>query len=50
MTTAKWTFNTGEQQDLRFPAAPRFNEKGCLPVWGWRCSYLLTSSTEKVSQ
>jgi hypothetical protein len=33
MTTAKWTINTGEQQHLRYPAA-RFNEKGCLPVWG----------------
>jgi hypothetical protein len=27
MTTAKWTTNTGEQQDLRCPGA-RFNEKG----------------------
>jgi len=25
--------STGAQQDLRYPA-PRFNEKGCLPVWG----------------
>ncbi len=25
--------NTGSQQDLRYPAA-RFNEKGCLQVWG----------------
>jgi hypothetical protein len=25
--------NTGAQQDLRYPA-PRFNEKGCLQVWG----------------
>jgi len=35
MTTAKWTINTGEQQqhDLRYPAA-RVNEKGCLLVWG----------------
>jgi hypothetical protein len=33
MTTAKWTINTGEQQDFRYPAA-RFNEKWCLPVWG----------------
>jgi hypothetical protein len=33
MTTAKWTINTGEQQDLRDPAA-RFHEKGCLLVWG----------------
>jgi hypothetical protein len=23
---------------LLYPAAARFNEKGCLPVWGWRCS------------
>jgi len=38
MTTAKWTIrSTREQQDLRYPAA-RFNEKGGLPVWGWRCS------------
>jgi hypothetical protein len=34
MTTAKWTINTGEQQDLRYPAAARYNEKGRLPVWG----------------
>jgi hypothetical protein len=27
MTTAKWTINGGEQQDLRYPAA-RFTEKG----------------------
>jgi hypothetical protein len=33
MITAKWTINTGEQQDLRYPAA-RFNENGSLPVWG----------------
>jgi hypothetical protein len=33
MTTAKWTINTTEQQDFSYPAA-RFNEKGCLPVWG----------------
>jgi hypothetical protein len=33
MTTAKWTINTREQQDLHYPAA-RFNENGCLPVWG----------------
>jgi hypothetical protein len=33
MATAKWTVNTEEQQDLRYPA-PRFNEKGCLPVCG----------------
>jgi hypothetical protein len=25
--------NTGAQQDLRYPAA-RFNENGCLQVWG----------------
>jgi hypothetical protein len=35
--TAKWTINTGEKQDLRYPAA-RFNEKGRLLVWGWSCS------------
>jgi hypothetical protein len=29
--------NTGSQQDLHYPVA-RFNEKGCLEVWGWRCS------------
>jgi len=41
MTTAKWTLNTGgDQQDLPYPAA-RFNEKGCLPVWVCRCSYIL---------
>jgi hypothetical protein len=33
MTTAKWTINTGEHQDLHCPAA-RFIEKGCLLVWG----------------
>ncbi len=33
MTTAKWTTNTGEKQDLRYPAE-RFNEKGRLLVWG----------------
>jgi hypothetical protein len=33
MTTAKWTINTGEKQDLRYPAA-RFNEKGRLLVCG----------------
>jgi hypothetical protein len=33
MTTAKWTIITREQQHLRYPAT-RFNEKGCLPVWG----------------
>jgi hypothetical protein len=27
MITAKWTTNTGEQQDLHYPAA-RFNGKG----------------------
>jgi len=30
MTIAKWT---GDQQDLRYGPV-RFNEKGCLPVWG----------------
>jgi hypothetical protein len=25
--------NTGAQEDLSYPAA-RFNEKGCLQVWG----------------
>jgi hypothetical protein len=25
--------NTGSQQDLRYPAAAGFNEKGCLQVW-----------------
>jgi len=43
MTTAKWTLITGDQQDLAYPAA-RFNEKGCLPVWGGRCSYILLSN------
>jgi hypothetical protein len=33
MTTAKWTINTGEQQDLHY-RAPRLNEKWCLPVLG----------------
>jgi hypothetical protein len=34
MTTAKSTsINTEAQQDLRYHAA-RFNEKGCLQVWG----------------
>jgi hypothetical protein len=31
MTTAKWTINTGEQQDLHYCAA-RFEAKGCLLV------------------
>jgi hypothetical protein len=34
MTTAKWTINTREQQDLHYYPAPRFNEKWCLLVWG----------------
>jgi len=39
--TAKWTsINRGSYQDLHYPVA-RFNEKGCLQVWGWRCSYAL---------
>jgi hypothetical protein len=29
--------NTGAQQDLRYSAA-RFNGKGCLEVYGWKCS------------
>ncbi len=33
MTTAEWTINTGDQQDLHYPG-PRSNGKGCLPVWG----------------
>jgi hypothetical protein len=33
----KWTMNTGEQQELRYPAA-RFNEKGCFAGVGWRCA------------
>jgi hypothetical protein len=33
MTIAKWAISTQEQQDLHYSAA-RFNEKGCLPVWG----------------
>jgi hypothetical protein len=34
MTTTKWSIDTAEQQqDLRYLAA-RFDEKGCLPVWG----------------
>jgi hypothetical protein len=33
MTTAKWTIITGEQHHLHYPTA-RFNEKGCLRVWG----------------
>jgi hypothetical protein len=33
MTTAKWTINSGEQQDFLDPAA-RFHEKVCLLVWG----------------
>jgi len=37
MTTAKWTINTREQQDLRYPAA-RLNEKGWFAGVGWRCS------------
>jgi hypothetical protein len=37
MTTAKWTINTGVQQDLRYHVA-RFSEKGCFAGVGWRCS------------
>jgi hypothetical protein len=33
MTTAKWTINTGEQQDLPYPPA-RFNEKGVFASVG----------------
>jgi hypothetical protein len=33
MTTAKWTINNREQQELHHSAA-RFNEKVCLWVWG----------------
>jgi hypothetical protein len=33
----KMDITTGAQQELGYPAA-RLNEKGCLPVWGWRCS------------
>jgi hypothetical protein len=33
MTTAKMDINTGAQQHVRYPAA-RFNENGCLQVWG----------------
>jgi hypothetical protein len=33
MTTAKWTINTREQQDLQY-LAERFNQKGWLLVWG----------------
>jgi hypothetical protein len=47
MTTAKWTINTREQQDLHYPAA-RFNDKGCLPVWGWRCSKLLQLESKQM--
>jgi len=38
MTTAKWTINTGVQQDLRYHVA-RFSEKGCWQVWAWICPY-----------
>jgi hypothetical protein len=34
MTTAKWTINRGEQQDLEHYPPARFTEKGCVPVWG----------------
>jgi hypothetical protein len=33
MTIAKWAISTQEQQDLHYSAA-RFNEKGCLHLWG----------------
>jgi len=33
MTTAKWTINAREQQDLPCPPAT-FNGKGCSLVWG----------------
>ncbi len=47
MTTAKWTWMSNShcpnpQQKNDFKAVKmttaRFNEKGCLQVWGWRCS------------
>jgi len=44
MTTTKWTINTSEEQDLRYPAA-RFDEKRFLPVGVWRCSKTLLFST-----
>jgi len=46
MTTAKNgpLINTAEQQELGYLAARRFNEKGCLSVWGWRCSSKYLSS------
>jgi len=44
MITAKWMINTGEQHDLRYPNA-RFNEKGCLPVWGGDALKLLGAHT-----
>jgi hypothetical protein len=37
MTTAKSTSIHDQEQESRYRAA-RFNEKGCLQVWGWRCS------------
>jgi hypothetical protein len=42
MTTAKWTINTGEQLNLRSPAA-RVNEKG-LQMWGGDARNLITSA------
>jgi len=33
MTTAKWTSIQERSRIQRYPAA-RFNEKGCLRVWG----------------
>jgi len=48
MTSAKWTINIGEQQDLRYPAA-RFNEEGCLPVWEWRCFKNISTDAQYVT-
>jgi hypothetical protein len=48
MTSGKWTVNTGEQQDLRYPAA-RFNEKGCWPVWEWRCFKNISTEGQHVT-
>jgi hypothetical protein len=37
MTTAKSTSIPERSRSYAYPAA-RFNEKGYLQVWGWRCS------------
>jgi hypothetical protein len=38
MTTAKWTINTGVQQDFGLSCCKELMKRVVLQVWGWRCS------------